>query len=61
MRGGGLAFADFDHSAPFCETGAERVILGCTELPLLITGTRMVDTLDVLARAAFREAAGGMA
>ncbi len=38
------------------ERGAETVVLGCTELPLVVSGNGFVDTLDVLARAAYREA-----
>ncbi len=36
--------------------GAEKVILGCTELPLLLTGEEMVDTIRILAEAVVREA-----
>ncbi|MDP3640443.1 MAG: amino acid racemase [Nanoarchaeota archaeon] len=36
--------------------GAEKVILGCTEIPLLTGKSRtVIDTLDVLAKAAVRE------
>ena len=37
--------------------GAQAVILGCTELPLLLTGKDMIDTIKVLAEAVVREAA----
>jgi len=36
--------------------GAEAVILGCTELPLLLTGEDTIDTIKVLAEAVVREA-----
>ncbi len=36
--------------------GAETVILGCTELPLLLTGDDAIDTIKVLAEAVVREA-----
>lgn len=37
--------------------GAEQIILGCTELPLLLpTGEGVVDTLEVLARSIVRRA-----
>ena len=37
--------------------GAEKVILGCTELPLLVKGNQdTVDTIEVLAKATVREA-----
>ena len=35
--------------------GAERVILGCTELPLLIESKDCLDTLQILAEAVVRE------
>lgn len=38
--------------------GAEKVILGCTELPLLLTDDDCIDTIDVLARAVVRESVG---
>jgi aspartate racemase len=38
--------------------GAEKVILGCTDLPLLVTkNPDTIDTIEVLARAVVREAA----
>lgn len=43
--------------------GAEAVILGCTELPLLITqsnaGVELINTISILAEAAVRESRGG--
>lgn len=42
------------------QKGAEKVILGCTELPILITENQdTIDTIDVLAKAAVREAVIG--
>jgi len=39
--------------------GAEKVILGCTELPLLVKGgADVLDTLDILAESAVRMASG---
>ena len=39
------------------ESGAEKVILGCTELPLLLKRSNdLIDTIDVLAQATVREA-----
>ncbi|MBU0666640.1 MAG: amino acid racemase [Nanoarchaeota archaeon] len=38
------------------DKGAEEVILGCTELPLIYNGTNCIDTIDVLAKAIVREA-----
>ncbi len=35
--------------------GAEKVILGCTELPLLVNGGDFFDTIEILARACVRE------
>lgn len=44
------------------ESGAECVVLGCTELPLIVSAgdlpVPVVDATDVLARAAVREALG---
>lgn len=37
------------------EQGAEKVILGCTDLPLLFTNNDTIDTIKVLAEAAVRE------
>lgn len=36
--------------------GAEAVILGCTEIPLLLTSENTIDTIKVLAEAVVREA-----
>jgi aspartate racemase len=36
--------------------GAEKVILGCTELPLLISGEDFFDTIEILAEAVVRNA-----
>ena len=40
----------------FLDLGADKVILGCTELPLLISTENTFDTLEILARAVVREA-----
>jgi aspartate racemase len=46
------------------DSGAEIIILGCTEIPLALTeseldGTPLLDPLNALARALIREADGG--
>jgi aspartate racemase len=49
-------------AAHLIRRGAEIVLLGCTEIPLVLSGARLrvplVDSLDVLARAVVREAFG---
>jgi aspartate racemase len=35
--------------------GAQKVILGCTELPLVMSGDDVIDTLDVLAESVVRK------
>ncbi|HLC52282.1 MAG TPA: amino acid racemase [Candidatus Nanoarchaeia archaeon] len=37
------------------KSGAAKVILGCTDLPLLLTSKNTIDTIKVLAEAAVRE------
>ncbi len=36
--------------------GAQKIILGCTELPLLIQGPDLIDSLDILAKICVEEA-----
>lgn len=37
------------------DKGAQKIILGCTELPLLIQGVELMDSLDILARICVEE------
>ncbi len=39
--------------------GAQKIILGCTELSLLVEGKTMVNTTEILARSVVRMARGG--
>tara|TARA_Y100000031_G_C8087347_1_gene322531 strand:- start:14 stop:685 length:672 start_codon:yes stop_codon:yes gene_type:complete len=39
--------------------GAEKVILGCTELPLIVSGGEFIDTIEVLAEAIVEKATSG--
>ncbi len=42
--------------ARFKNIGCEKIILGCTELPLLIKNADAIDTIDILAKAIVKEA-----
>lgn len=43
------------------QEGAEEVILGCTELPLIVRRDDCIDTLDILAEAVFARTMGASA